>query len=107
MYTAMVVVLTLALGIGANTAIFSVVRAVLLNQLPYRDPERLVKTAESDYNTPVPETIGFPTASDLRAHSHSFDSLSLFRYGDLAIVEQGYPEFSKVFVSATTISRLP
>ena len=37
-YTAMVV-LTLALGIEANTAIFSVVKAVLLNQLPYREPE--------------------------------------------------------------------
>jgi putative ABC transport system permease protein len=90
-YTAMVV-LTLALGIGANTAIFSVVKAVLLNQLPYRHPEQLVKIAESDYNTPMPETIDFPTAYDLRQRSHSFESMSLFRDGNVAIAEQGKPE---------------
>ena len=90
-YSAMVV-LTLALGVGANTAIFSVVKAVLLNQLPYRHPEQLVKIAESDYNTPMPETIDFPTAYDLRQRSHSFESMSLFRDGDVAIVEQGKPE---------------
>ena len=90
-YAAMVV-LTLALGIGANTAIFTVVKAVLLNQLPYRDPEQLVKIAESDYNTPMPETIDFPTAYDLRQRSHSFESMSLFRDDNVAIAEQGKPE---------------
>ena len=87
-----VAVLTLALGVGANTAIFSVVKAVLLNQLPYRDPERLVKIAESDPDNPLPETIDFTTTYDLRARSHSFESISLFRDGDVAMVEQGKPE---------------
>ena len=90
-YTAMVT-LTLALGIGASTAIFSVVRAVLLNQLPFRDPERLVKIAEADPDTSDPETIDFTTTYDLRERNHFFDSISLFRDGDVAIVEQGQPE---------------
>jgi len=51
-----------------------------------------VKIAESDYNTPMSETIDFPTAYDLRQCSHSFESMLLFRDGDVAIVEQGKPE---------------
>ncbi len=87
-----VTVATLALGIGATTAIFSVVKGVLLDQLPYREPSQLVKIAEGDPDTRVPETIDFTTAYDLRERSHSFEHMSLFRDGGGAIVENGEPE---------------
>ena len=89
---AVVTIATLALGIGANTAIFSAVKAVLLDQLPYRDPNRLVKVAEGDPDTPIPQTVDFTTTYDLRSRSRSFESLSLFRDGGGAFVEQGQPE---------------
>jgi putative ABC transport system permease protein len=87
-----VAVITLALGVGANTAIFSVVKAVLLNQLPYRQPDRLVALGEDDSGDKRPETIGYATAYDWRRLSHSFESMSLYRDGIGAIVERGESE---------------
>ncbi len=87
-----VAVITLALGVGANTAIFSVVKAVLLNQLPYLQPERLVALGEADSGEKRPETIGYATAYDWRRLSHSFESMSLYRSGAGVIVERGEPE---------------
>jgi len=88
-------VITLALGIGANVAVFSVVKVVLLNQLPFRDPERLVMLGEADSGENTAETVGFTTAYDWRRLSHSFESMSLYRVGDGAIVERGKPELLK------------
>jgi len=85
-------VATLALGIGANTAIFSALKGVLLNQLPYRDPNQLVKLGEADAGEKRAETIGYTTAYDLRRLSHSFASMSLYRDAAGAIVERGEPE---------------
>ena len=89
---AFVAVATLALGIGANTAIFTVVKAVLLDQLPYAEPGRLLKIAEGSPDTPRPETVDFTTTYDLRTRSNSFASMALFRDGAGALVEQGDPE---------------
>src|SRR5438093_1244109 len=86
-----VAVITLALAVGANTAIFSVVKAVLLNQLPYRDPDRLVTVAATTRGE-IGSTVDFTTTSDWRARSRSFESMSLYRTASGAIVEQGQPD---------------
>src|SRR5262245_17375828 len=82
----LIAVLTLALGIGANTAIFSVVNAVLLRPLPYAEPERLVALWES--NTQRPESrnsISYPNFFDWRAQSKSFERVASYYTNDMAL----------------------
>jgi putative ABC transport system permease protein len=78
-----VAVLTLALGIGANTAIFSVVDAVMLRPLPYPEPERLVMLWTSMKGQGVSRAgSAMPDYREWRDQTQSFDGLAAFYYGD-------------------------
>src|SRR2546423_15713483 len=70
-------VLTLAWGIGANTAIFSVVNAVLLRPLPYAGADRLVSIFETTQNNPR-DYISVPDLQDYREQTNSFEDFTTF-----------------------------
>src|SRR5580692_4996411 len=86
-----IAVLTLALGIGANTALFSVVDGSLINPLPYPDPDRLVAVYSS---TPSfdESSISYPNFLDWHKENHSFSALSAFRTDEYNLTGAGEPE---------------
>jgi putative ABC transport system permease protein len=85
-----IAILTLALGMGANTAIFSVVNAVLLRPLSFRDPARLVIVAEK---SPYPViSTSYQNWMDWRDQNHSFESLEAVRFATITLTGAGEPE---------------
>jgi len=92
----LVAILTLALGIGANTSIFTVVNTVLLNPLPVKDPNHLMGIFTTDQrnrgglNTFLP--ISQPNATDVAERSQSFSSVTKFTFAGVSMTVDGKPQ---------------
>jgi putative ABC transport system permease protein len=96
-----VVVLTLALGIGLNTAIFSVINAVLLRPLPYANSERLVHLEERKLGEGVGGVnLSFPNFTDWRERSQSIEEMTALSNTSLQLTGVGEPE--RLAASAVT-----
>jgi putative ABC transport system permease protein len=98
----LIAVITLALGIGANTAIFSVVYSVLLRPLPYDEPEKLMSVysmyPQRNYFKSV---VSAPDFVDWRAQNKVFDAMSAYAWGSYTLTEIDLPErFNGLSVSA-------
>jgi len=87
----LVSVLTLALGIGANTAIFSVIKTVVLNPLPYEDPEKIAVLWEvnPDGNQ---GPVSIPTFEDWKREAKSLESLAAYQHVDFSYQGTGDPQ---------------
>src|ERR1700733_7169810 len=95
-----VAVLTLALGIGGNTAIFSIVNGVLLNPLPFPQPDRLVALHESKSNFEN-GSISYPNFLDWRKDNRTFSSMAVGRRWSFSLTGRGDAEQVKAnFVSS-------
>ena len=86
-----IAILTLALGIGANSAIFSVVNAVLLRPLMYRDSEKLIRLYEG-----LPQggtgSVSVPNLKDWREQNSVFSEIAAYQYGNFNLSNQDQPE---------------
>src|SRR5215510_218870 len=90
-----VAVLTLALGIGANTALFSIISGVLLSPLPFHQPDRLVAVYSSNREFRN-ASISYPNFLDWVRNNRSFSALAAFRQDSFELTGMGEPERLRV-----------
>ena len=102
---ALVVVVTLALAIGANTAVFSVIDAVMLRPLPYDHPERLIEATSVNTHNPQPGAISYPDFFDWRSQNRTLEHL--VSYHDTQFTLIGTAEPVNVDAEATSWDLLP
>src|SRR5215467_2639645 len=91
---ALTTILTLALGIGATTAMFSLINSVLLRPLPFPDPDRLMMIApleQSPLNT-APTSVSYPDFFDYRSRQHSFDAIASYHRETHTLTGSGQPQ---------------
>jgi putative ABC transport system permease protein len=100
-----VAIITLALGIGASTAMFSIVNGVLLRALPYKNPTRLVRVLET---TPqqLPEGVSLPNFMDWKTENNVFTSLSAYVIEGFDLTGVGAPQWVEAAIVSSNLLML-
>jgi predicted permease len=87
---ALIAILTLALGIGANTGLFSVVNGLILSPLPFANPQQLVAVySKTQFDK---GSITFPNFLDWQKENHTFSAMAAYRSSDFSLTGSGEPE---------------
>lgn len=89
---AIMIIITLALGVGVNTAIFSVVNFILLRPLPVANPSQIMVMAEKPKGSSDFSNVSYPDFIDFREQSNSLIDLSAFQLGLVGLSSEGKPE---------------
>src|SRR5499426_4472292 len=88
----LIVALTLALGIGANTAVFSLIDAFLLKLLPVRDPQQLVLVLATNPRGGITDSFPYPIFEQFRDQSRSFSGVFAYDHTRVSVTVEGQPE---------------
>jgi predicted permease len=103
----LVIVASLAIGVGANTAIFSVVNALLLKPLPYPDPDRLAILWLRSPGINIPQDWPSPGQYiDIRTQNSSFEEMSISRGGSATLMGLEQPERAQMLLTSSSLFRL-
>src|SRR5437899_1678896 len=103
-------VLIMALGIGANTAVFSVVNAVLLKPLAYRDPDRIVTLSNyaigREAATALSKQVSIPDVQDWHDQNSSFESMAYYASREGPVIRKGGAEYARVAIVSPEFLRV-